>query len=57
MGGAGTAGRGILISVYNSSSSSVFGDSRGTAKGDGSGVAVGVVTAGLEESKLQNGST
>lgn len=52
------AGRGMLISVYRGlSSSSCFGDARGTLNGDGTGAAPGVVTADVEELKSQNGST
>lgn len=56
--GAGMAGRGILISVYRGlSSSPVFGDASGATKDESSGAAFGVVTAGVEESKSQKGST
>jgi hypothetical protein len=50
----------MLISVYRGlSSTSDFGDARGTANGDGdgSGAASGVVTAEVVELKSQNGST
>lgn len=57
-GGAGIAGRGMLISVYSGSSSfSVSGVAGGIMKDGGSGAAFGVVTAEVEESKSQNGST
>ena len=56
--GTGTAGRGILISVYGGlSSSSTSGDASGTTRGESSVAACGVVTAGQEESKSQKGST
>jgi hypothetical protein len=48
----------MLISVYKGlSSSSGFGDTRGTLNSDGTGAASGVAMADVEELKSQNGST